>query len=69
LIELINEIKAADSFSEDSFNKVYNIFGREHSKDCWLIKLAESGTEIGEEQLDLFYKQTGDLVELLGYDK
>ena len=25
LIELINEIKAADSFSEDSFNRVYNV--------------------------------------------
>lgn len=50
---LIEEIKAGDSFSEDSFDKVYESFGGAESKDWWLTKLAASGTEIGEPAFEL----------------
>ena len=50
---LIDEIKAGDSFSEDTFNKVYASFGGAKSKDWWLSKLAASGTEIGESAFEL----------------
>lgn len=50
---LIDEIKAGDSFSEDSFAKVYESFGGCESKDWWLSKLAASGTEIGESAFEL----------------
>lgn len=50
---LIEEIKAGDSFSEDSFAKVYASFGGDKSKDWWLTKLAACGTEIGEPEFEL----------------
>jgi len=50
---LIDEIKAGNSFSEDSFAKVYSRFGRAESKDWWLTKLAAYGTEIGDPAFEL----------------
>ncbi|SFL42125.1 FRG domain-containing protein [Halanaerobium salsuginis] len=50
---LIDEIKAGDSFSEDSFAKVYESFGRTKSKEWWLTKLADCRTEIGEPAFEL----------------
>jgi hypothetical protein len=53
LIGLIDEIKTSDSFSEDSFDKAYEIFCEGKSKDWWLTKLAADGTEIGELAFEL----------------
>jgi len=50
---LIDEIKVGDSFSEDSFDKVYESFGGAESKDWWLTKLAACGIEIGESAFEL----------------
>jgi hypothetical protein len=50
---LIDEIKVGDSFSEDTFDKVYVSFGGAKSKDWWLNKLAAYGTEIGEPAFEL----------------
>jgi hypothetical protein len=53
LIGLIDEIKTGDSFSEDSFDKAYEIFCEGKSKDWWLTKLVANGTEIGEPAFEL----------------
>jgi len=50
---LIDEIKVGDSFSEDTFDKVYASFGGSKSKDWWLTKLAAYRTEIGEPAFEL----------------
>lgn len=50
---LIDEIKVGNSFSEDSFDKVYESFGGAESKDWWLTKLAACRTEIGEPAFEL----------------
>lgn len=53
LSELIDEIKAGNSFSEDTFDRTYAGFGGAKSKDWWLTKLAACGTEIGEPAFEL----------------
>lgn len=58
LSNVIDDIKEANSFSEDSFNIVYDIFGGDRSKDWWLIKLSDYGTEIGETA----FKLSDDLI-------
>jgi len=48
LSDVINDIKEANSFSEDSFYSVYDIFGRDKPKDWWQAKLSDYGIGIGE---------------------
>jgi len=47
LSDVIDQIKGADSFTEDTFNRAFDIFAKEYSKEQLKTKLGTAGIQIG----------------------